>query len=177
MGDMGRELRSGQRTDRRPAGLLRDLNIADSASGRKSSIMWRPRGNGGPRGNRRLRSNAAPASAVLSWTKLSSERMPALASTVPTSRSWRSARRAPRPAHKSPIWRGSCQGVAVGGHCLVGGAADVVAACGAVRASAGFATVVMLISGGFSQDLCSSARPLPKVERGHPTPGGWCSGD
>ena len=34
---------------------------------------------------------------------------------------------------------------------------DVVAACGAVRASAGFATVVMLIFGGWvPQDLCSS---------------------
>jgi hypothetical protein len=34
---------------------------------------------------------------------------------------------------------------------------DVVAACGAVRAFAGFATLVMLIFGGWvPQDLCSS---------------------
>ena len=47
--------------------------------------------------------------------------------------------------------------------CMVNG----VAACGAVRAFAGFATVVMLIFGGWvPQDLGSSARPPSKVERG-----------
>ena len=40
----------------------------------------------------------------------------------------------------SPIWRIGCQGVGVDGHVLVGVAGGVVAAGGAVRAFAGFAT-------------------------------------
>jgi hypothetical protein len=41
-----------------------------------------------------------------------------------------------RSSATSPIWRIACQGVGVDGHCLVV-VVDVVAACGAVRASAG----------------------------------------
>src|ERR1035441_858223 len=55
------------------------------------------------------------------------------------------------------ILRGGCQGVGVVGHCLVGVWSNVVAARGAVRASAGSRRVVMLIFGGWvPQDLCSS---------------------
>ena len=51
----------------------------------------------------------------------------------------------------SPIWRSACQEVWVIGHCLVGvdGGVCVVAAGGAVRASAGSRRVVMLIFGGW----------------------------
>jgi hypothetical protein len=57
----------------------------------------------------------------------------------------------------SPIWRSGCQGVGVDGHGLVGVLVAVVAACGAVRASAGSRRSVMLIFGGWvPQDVCSS---------------------
>ena len=51
---------------------------------------------------------------------------------------------------------------------------DVVAACGAVRASAGSRRVVMLIFGAVPRPLFV-ARPLSIVERGRRV--GGCSGD
>ena len=77
----------------------------------------------------------------------------------------------------SPIWRSGCQGVGVDGHVSgwwCGG--DVVAACGAVRASAGSRRLVMLIFGGWvPQDLCSSHVRCLKSSAAARV--GGCSGD
>ena len=59
----------------------------------------------------------------------------------------------------SPIWRTACQGVGLDDHVNVWQLLQLmlVAACGAVRASAGSRRLVMLIFGGWvPQDLCSS---------------------
>ena len=64
----------------------------------------------------------------------------------------------------SPIWRSACQGVGVDGHCLVV-VVDVVAACGAVRASAGSRRWSCSYSGAGPRPLFV-ARPLSIVERG-----------
>jgi len=88
----------------------------------------------------------------------------------------RSSRRAHATGviQSSPIWRSGCQGVGVDGHCVVGCVVDGVRLAGR-SGELGFATVVMLIFGGWPKTFVR--RTSAVYCRARPPRWSGCSGD